>query len=295
MRDLPRVALGALVALVSFSFLPRAASAADKPRVAYLGTEYLGSEIAGDHGGAQGLLDTAATTGVTSTAVTAVTLLPTEVPRGGDGHLCTGPSCIATASKISDADYFVRVDVRQDGGVKEKFFVKVQVLRASPFQVVVSDDSTCDECALVASLTNHVRYQVAGAMAKLIHEASMPAVATTSPAPATPSGSGPDSGPTHTSGFMSVGPYVLGGAGLIAVGAGALLWARGDQSECPGASTAECRLTYSDKKTGWLIGGVGLAAVAAAVVWWKLPVSTSSSTATSVAIGPGGASFFGSF
>jgi hypothetical protein len=293
------VVLGASVALASLSLFPSGARAADPPRVAYLGTEYLGSEIAGDHGGAQGLLDTAAAAGVTSTAVTPVALLPAEVPRDADGHLCTGPSCMASVAQASQATYFVRVDVRQDGAAKEKFFVKVQVLRANPFQVVVSDESTCDDCGLVASLTNHVRYQVAGAMAKLIHEAAKPPAAAGSDATAAGSGLGGDgteAPPRSSSTLGRVVPLAVGGAGAVAVGIGAYFWFRGDQSTCPGVSSSECGRTFDSKPKGALIAGIGAVAIAgAAVLWWKWPSGGEAPSSTMVGLTPGGLTVRGRF
>jgi hypothetical protein len=86
-----------------------------------------------------------------------------------------------------------------------------------------------------------------------------------------------------------IGVGVLGGLGLAAVTTGTVLWARGRQSTCSDLPASACGRTYNDAPTGWLLTGLGAAAIAGALVWWMVPGPHETSGRPSpVAIVPGG-------
>jgi len=77
----------------------------------------------------------------------------------------------------------------------------------------------------------------------------------------------PTGGPHH----LAAG--ILGGLGVAALTAGAVLWLRGPQSTCPGLPPSACGQTYDDTTTGQVLAGAGAAALAGAILWWIWPAA----------------------
>lgn len=269
--------LVALVALAGVTAAATAAWAGDKPRVAFLGTELDG----GDASDTQ-LFDDAAIKGLQRTDITFVPIDSGRVPRTKEGLICAGPGCLAQAALITGAGYFVRAEAHQQGtpGAAASYVGKVQVFRAEPFATAASTDFFCEACSaetLAQKFEQRATDAMVKALAATLGGSTEPRLAATESS---------NDKPTR------VGPWIVGVAGGALIGAGIFLIARGDQSTCPGKPASECPRTYSDARTGWLLGGVGLAAIASAAVWgWLTPRDhgpAPDERAPIVAIGPGG-------
>ncbi|HXI59746.1 MAG TPA: hypothetical protein VNO55_26950 [Polyangia bacterium] len=262
------------------------AQAADQPRVAFLGTEVTGGAPVDVH-----LLDEAVVKGLRRADIAFVAIEAAAVPRTADGLICAGPTCLAQAATASGAAYFARAELRAPAEpsatapAAAAFTGKVQIFRADPFQAVASGDFTCDACAAEA-LAQRFEQRATDAMTQAL--GAPPGDAT-----------GVSAKGVESEGRSQIGPWVAIGSGALLVGGGVYLIARGNQSACPGVAASECGQTYSDAKTGWLLGGVGVAAIAAGVAWgWLLPRdhgAPSGPRVSMVGIGPGGVAVGGQF
>jgi hypothetical protein len=263
-----------------------AAQAAEPPRVAFLGTEVTGGGPVDVH-----LLDEAVVKGLRRADIAFVPIEATAVPRTADGLICAGPTCLAQAATATGAGYFARAELRAPAEssatapAAASFTGKVQIFRADPFQAVASGDFTCDACAAEA-LAQRFEQRATDAMTQAL-------------AARLGDAAGVSASGVESEGKSQVGPWIAIGSGALLVGGGVYLIARGDQSTCPGVAASQCGQTYSDAKTGWLLGGVGVAAIAAGVAWgWLLPrdrAAANGPRVSMVGIGPGGVAVGGQF
>ncbi|HEX3697861.1 MAG TPA: hypothetical protein VH374_20980 [Polyangia bacterium] len=270
---------------------PAAPSADDRPRVTFLGTDVAGG--AASDGRA---FDEAVVKGLQRTDIAFVAIDSGKIPHTAEGLICAGPSCLARAAAATGARYFVRAEARAQPtpgapspSSSSSYTAKVQVFRVHPFETVASGDFACDACSTEA-VAQKFEQRATDAMAKALA-----------------AGAGGDSQPTLTvavdnegsSNGGRVGPWIVGGAGVALVGAGVFLVARGDQSACPGVPASACGQTYSDARTGWLLSGVGLAAIGGAIAWgWVGPREHAPNTGPLVSlfsVGPNSVTVGGEF
>jgi hypothetical protein len=279
-----RGALVAMVVTIAWTLAATTAARADEPpRVAFLGTEVTGGAPVDLR-----LLDEAVVKGLRRADIAFVAIEAAAVPRTVDGLICAGPTCLAQAAIATGAGFFARAELRAPAEAtapSPSFTGKVQIFRADPFQAVASGDFTCDACAAEA-LAQRFEQRATDAMTQAL--AARPGDA-----------AGVSAGGTESEGRSQVGPWIAIGSGALLVGGGVYLIARGDQSTCPGVAASQCGQTYSDSKTGWLLGGVGVAAIAAGVAWgWLLPRdhgAPGGPRVSMVGIGPGGLAVGGQF
>ncbi|HVR60769.1 MAG TPA: hypothetical protein VMU50_02670 [Polyangia bacterium] len=277
------LALGAAILILAAA--PRLRANEDRPRVAYLGSD-LGGAPAGD----PAACDQAVVKGLQRTAISFVALEAAQIPRTAEGLICAGPPCLAQAASASGAVFFVRAEARPAGDGSRSIEGKVQVFRARPFQAVSSGDFVCDDCTPEA-LAQRFEHRATDAMVRAL-AARPPELAVADP--------GSDWAPSEAPASRShVGPWIAIGAGAALVAGGAVLIARGDRSTCPGVAASECGRTYSDARTGWLLGGLGAAAIVGGIAWgWIGSGAHAKETSPQVSligVGPGGVTVGGRF
>lgn len=265
------------------------ARAGDRPHVTYLG-----SDVAGGAAGVEtAACDAAVVKGLQRTAIELAAIDASKVPRTAEGLICAGPACLAQAAGATGAVYFVRAEAAATAQAIEG---KVQVFRAQPFQAVSSADFACDNCS-AETLAQRFEQRATDAMVKALANRT-PEGTAGDLAASVPEQEGRPAPPR-------VGPWVAIGVGAALAITGVVLIARGDQSTCPGVAASDCGRTYSDARTGWLLGGVGAAAVLGGVAWgWllgdarggKAGGTTGGVPAVSlVGVGPGGVTVGGRF
>jgi hypothetical protein len=247
------------------------------------------------------------------------------VPSGAAPALvaCGDASCFRELGAARGAGLVARaiIDsaaVRSRESIKRNYSMKIQVFSARTGEPLVERGTTCEACA--SEVAAHLGYLIAMDVGQKLNDARRPIAAAPAPRPA-PSpaaapprvvASAPEARPvTVTTSAKSdaidvgaiehrgaapghsratkIGAGVLGGLGLAAVTTGTVLWARGRQSTCSDLPASACGRTYNDAPTGWLLTGLGAAAIAGAIVWWMVPASHETSGRPSpVAIVPGG-------
>lgn len=217
------------------------------------------------------------------------------------------------------------VAARAREGSRRSYAIKIQVFSTQSGESLVERGTTCEACASdvavhlgyltamdVGQRLSDLRRPVAGPVAAARPVSTVPAaprpiasapkappatVVASANASAFDPGASQDRGPAlGHSRATKIGVGVLGGLGLAAVTTGTILWARGPQSTCSDLPASACGRTYNDAPTGWLLAGVGTAAIAGAIVWWLLPTPhATDGRSTAVAIGPGGLAWGGWF
>jgi hypothetical protein len=248
------------------------------------------------------------------------------VPGGAAPALvaCGDASCFRELGAARGAGFVARaiIDsaaVRARESTKRNYSMKIQVFSARTGEPLAERGTTCEACA--SEVAAHLGYLIAMDVGQKLNEVRRPIAVAAAPRPVPPPAAVPprvvasapearpvtvatsakagvtDAGAIEDRGAApghsratKIGTGVLGGLGLAAVTTGTILWARGRQSTCADLPASDCGRTYSDAPTGWLLTGLGAAAIAGAIVWWMVPAphETTSGRPSPVAIVPGG-------
>ena len=221
---------------------------------------------------------------------------------------CADPACVRAIGTARSATALVRASVRataddERNGPRRSYTIEIEALPTSTGRASIQRRNVCAGCAI--DVATHLAYLLAAEVGQKLAEGSSPsppAVAEVPPAPpvrpeapatppavartlpaateaAPPARPRPvpalalDASDKRTVVSARVAATVLGGLGVAAVTAGAVLWLRGPQSTCPGLPPSACGQTYDDTTTGQVLVGAGAAALAGAILWWSWPAA----------------------
>jgi len=218
---------------------------------------------------------------------------------------CADPGCLRAIGAARGAIALVRASVRPtpDGehkGPRRSYTIEIEAFPTAIGRASIQRRSVCTSCAV--DVATHLAYLLATEVGQKLAEgpSSSPALTEAPPPPplrpeapvkapvvarpltvasdAAPSAPAPspamlarDTSDEPTVVPRRVAASVLGGLGVAAATAGAVLWLRGPQSTCPGLPPSACGQTYDDTTTGQVLVGAGAAALAGAIVWWSWP------------------------
>lgn len=221
---------------------------------------------------------------------------------------CPDLACLRAIGAARSAAAVVRASVRttpddERNGARRSYTIEIEASPTSTGRAAIQRRNVCASCT--TDVAAHLSYLLAAEVGQKLTEGSSssapgvteapppplvrpeaplksPAVARTPPAgteamPRVPAG------PRAAMAFEAsdkptvvphrVAAGVLGGLGVAAVTAGAVLWLRGPQSTCPGLPPSACGQTYDDTTTGQVLVGAGAAALAGAILWWSWPAA----------------------
>ena len=255
------------------------ARAADKPKVAYVGSE--GRNLDSD---LQKTFDEAVWRGLRDTqSVQSVSV--GRPPRTEDGRPCIDQLCAAAAASQSGAQLVFKAELSEtvEQG-SSSYRVKLSAARAFPYEVVASHDfevrhSIPDELAVrtepqVAVLLKKMVLFLEGERAKVVVSLGAPS-------------SGGYPAPASRSRWRRWPWLVLGAAGAAAVVRGGLLILRDGNGACADRVPApECGVRYDTALQGWIATGVGVGALTAGL-WGFLGLSDRRATVREISVAPG--------
>jgi len=225
---------------------------------------------------------------------------------------CADPACVRAIGTARGAIALVRASVRaapddEHNGARRSYTIEIEALPTSTGRAAIQRRNVCASCTI--DVATHLAYLLAAEVGQSVGqkvaeassssapaaaEAPPPAarseaavkpagVARTLPAATDAAPSAPARRPAAVALDSAAEPAtvvphhvaaaVLGGLGVAAVTAGAVLWLRGPQSTCPGLPPSACGQTYDDTTTGQVLAGAGVAALAGAILWWSWPVA----------------------
>jgi hypothetical protein len=255
------------------------ARAADKPKVAYLGSE--GSNVESD---LQETFDEAVSKGLRDTqSVQPVTVA--RPPRTEDGRPCIDQLCAAAAASQSGAQLVFKAELSEtvEQG-SPSYRVKLLAARAFPYQVVASHDFEVRN-SIPEELAVRTEPQVAVLLKKMVlfleDERARPLAVLGSPA------SGDHPAPLSRSRWQRWPWLVVGAAGAAAVARGGQLILRDGRGTCAASVAAtDCGVRYDTALQGWIATGVGLGALTAGL-WGFLGLSGKRAAIQEIGAAPG--------
>lgn len=224
---------------------------------------------------------------------------------------CADAACVRAIGTARSASALVRATIRttpddEHNGSRRSYTIEIEAVSTSTGRPAIQRRNVCASCT--TDVAAHLAYLLAAEVGQKLTEGSSssapavveaplppapvavrpeaalksPAVAPTRPArtdvaPSAPARQLPmtalEGSDKPTAVPHRVAAAVLGGLGVAAVTAGAVLWLRGPQSTCPGLPPSGCGQTYDDTTTGQVLVGAGAAALAGAVLWWSWPTA----------------------
>jgi hypothetical protein len=252
------------------------ARAADKPKVAYVGSE--GTNLDTD---LQKTFDEAVWRGLRDTqSVQAVSV--DRPPRTEDDRPCIDQPCAVAAASQSGAQLVFKAELSEtvEQG-SSSYRVTLVAARVFPYEVVGSHDfelrhSIPDELAV------RTEPQIAVLLKKMVHFLEGERARVVAPLAAPPPGGDP--APASRRRLRRWPWLVLGAAGAVAVVGGGLLILRDGQGTCAaGVAAADCGVRYDTGRQGWITTGLGIGALTAGL-WSFLGLSDTRPTIREISV-----------